>query len=255
VKDATRIDPSQNGFSLVELLIGMVVSSIVLAGAFTLWNTHQQEGFRIGKKITVRNEMTLSSKRIQRSVTLAGLGLNGAANLAKEDAVGSDTLIIFTNQAETHSALVTDFIHGGPPALMVAEPSVFAGYRYVAVKTGNLGEIRRILSSNSSILLLDSPFGIDHPAATSVAYPAQRERYYSNQESQSLMHEGREGVIVVARDVTNFQVSFRNKRGEATEVANEVRTVLFSFTGVYPAKEGALNSIVFSSTAIPRNAL
>ncbi len=236
-------------------MVGLVVSSIVLAGAFTLWNTHQQEGFRISKKISVRNEMTLSSKRIQRSVTLAGLGLNGAATLAKDDAVGSDTLIIYTNKRETHSALMTDFIHGGAPAIHVTDPSVFTGSSYVAVKTGANGEIRRIINASGAILMLDSPFNLDHPAATSTIYPATRERYYSDQETKSLMHEGSDGTIVVAKDVTNFQVSFRNKHGGATEIANEVRTVLFSFTGIYPAREGALNSIVFSSTAIPRNSL
>jgi prepilin-type N-terminal cleavage/methylation domain-containing protein len=247
--------PAQGGFSLVELMVGMVVSSIVLAGAFKLWSVHQEEGYRISKKISVRNEMTISSKRIQRSVTLAGIGLDGAANLAKEDAVGSDTLIIYTNEPAGRTTLLSDFTHGGGPAISVADPSIFEGALYAAIKTGTSGEIRRIAYRNGSIMQLESPFGMDHPIATSTVYPVSRERYYSNQGSKTLMHEGRDGTVVVAKDVTNFQVSFRNSHGDATEVATEVRTVLFSFTGIYPAREGALNSIVFSSTAIPRNTL
>jgi hypothetical protein len=236
-------------------MVGMVVSTIVLAGAYRLWKTHEEQGHQLTQKINIRNEMTLSSKRIQRSVTLAGLGLGGAANLAKEDAVGSDTLVIYTNPNEDRSVLVSDYIHVGSAVVHVAEPSKFSGARYLAIKSATSGEIRKIVGMNSSIVMLESPFQFDYPAATSAVFPATRERFYSNQEAKALMREAKDGSIIVAKNVTNFQVSFRNKHGESTEIVNEVRTVVFSFTGVFDAREGALNSIVFSSTAIPRNTL
>jgi hypothetical protein len=231
-----------------------VISSIVLAGAFMLWNTHQQEGMQLAQKISIRNEMTLSSKRIQRSVTLAGFGLDGAANLSKDDAVGSDTLIIYSNSREKRSALASDYVHGYP-VLQVADGSAFQGSYYVAIKSGSSREIRRIARRTGSILELDSPLKLDYKVDSAMAYPASRERYYSDQGAKVLMRENTDGSMVLAKDVTNFQVSFRDKHGESTENGSEVRTVLYSFTGVYKAREGALNSIVFSSSAIARNAL
>lgn len=245
----------QSGFSLIELMVGLVVGSIVLAGAYSLWKTQQTEGYRLGKKIELRNSMTLASKRIQRSVTLAGIGLRGAANLEKGDAVGSDTLVIYTNPGELSSGLASDITHGGAAAVQVDNPSIFTDAEFVVVGTGTGAEIRAILSRNSNTLFVSSSFSNDHPRATAIAMPANRERFYSNQGTNQLVRSARGTVSVVAKDVKNFQVSFRNKRGESTESRTEVRTVQFSFTGIFPAREGALNSMIFSSTAIPRNTL
>lgn len=245
----------RTGFTLIEMLVGMVISSIVLSGVYTLWLTNQEEGYRLGKKIELRNQMTLSSKRIQRSITLAGFGLGRAANLGKEDAVGSDTLKIFTNATEAKSLLLADITSGGPPYILVQTPSMFAGAAYVAVSSGSQGEIRAIVHQNGSTLQLDSPFSQAFSRTASMAFPATRERYYTDQDSNFLVREYNGGNMKVGRDVRNFQVSFRDSRGVSTDIASEIRTVQFSFTGVFPAREGALNSIVFSSTAIPRNTL
>ncbi|GEM_PF-2508376 len=251
VKSASQ---GQAGFSLVEMMVGMVAAGLVLAGTYTLWNTHQQEGFRINKKIDLRNQITLSSKRIQRSITLAGIGLNGAANLAKEDALGSDTLIIYTNMADAQSVLTSDISHANT-VMTVANPSVFTGASYVAVSSGTGGEIRRIDHQAGSNLYLATAFTSDYPMAKTTAYPAACERYFTDQSQNHLMRESGGTATAVAGDIRNFQVSFRNKSGDATEIQSDVRTVQYSFTGVFPAKEGALTSIVFSSTAIPRNIL
>jgi prepilin-type N-terminal cleavage/methylation domain-containing protein len=246
---------AQAGFSLIEIMVGLVVSSIVLAGAFSLWNTHQVEGFRLEKKIELRNVMTMSSKRIQRSVTLAGLGLGGAANLAKDDAAGSDTLTIYTNMGENKSALLSSVTAGGSPTLQVANASLFLNARYVAVSNDTNGEIRRIVSQASSTLELESPFTYAFNSASSLAYPASRERFYTDQSVNSLMRETGGSPMLVAKDVKDFQVAFRDKHGNPTAVSAQIRTVVFSFTGIFPARDGALNSMTFSSTAIPRNTL
>lgn len=245
---------SQSGFSLVEMLVGMAVGSLVLAGAYSVWKTHQEAGFQMGKKIDLRNAMTLSSKRIQRSITLAGIGLSGLANISKVDAAGSDTLDIYTNQVLAKSALNYDAFNGSG-TLSVTDAAAFENASFVVVMTGATGELREIVSRSGQNLFLDSPLGQDHPQATSAAMPAMRERFYSIQESNQLIRDVEGSISVVAANVKNFQVSFSNKRGEPTAISNEVRTVKFSFKGVYPAEQGALNTINFSSTAIPRNLL
>lgn len=245
---------SQAGFSLVEMLVGMVVSSLVLAGAYSVWKTHHKAGFQMGKKIDLRNAMTLSSKRIQRSITLAGIGLSGIANISKVDASGSDTLDIFTNQVASRSPLNYDaFI--GSSVISVTNSAEFDGASFVVILTDTVGEMREIVSRSGANLFIDSPLELDHPRLTTVALPAMRERFYSIQESNQLIREVEGSVSVVAMNVKNFQVSFSNRLGEPTDVSSQIRTVKFSFKGVYPAEEGALNTINFSSTAIPRNLL
>jgi hypothetical protein len=236
------------------MLVGLVVGSLVLAGAYSVWKTHQTAGFQMGKKIDLRNAMTLSSKRLQRSITLAGIGLSGIANISKVDAAGSDTLDIFTNQEEVRSALVSDADHGSN-VVQVADPGAFDGVSYVVLITDALGEIREITSRNGASLYFSPSLDLDHPQPTSFALPAARERFYSIQETNQLMRDVEGSLSVVAMNVKNFQVAFSNGRGEPTNVSNAVRTVKFSFIGVFPAEAGALNTINFSSTAIPRNLL
>lgn len=242
------------GFTLIETMVGMVIGGMLLAASYAVWRTHQVESMRLGKKIELRNKLTLASKRLERSVTLAGLGLSGAAHLAKEDAVGSDTLVIYTNPEEIKARLTADASHH-IAALQVDAPGRFAPGGYVAVAGGGHAELRRIIRVSGSTLDLESALANDYASAETWAMPARRDRFYSRQEESEFIHETPEGTRVVATDVKNFQVSFADKDGRSTEIPSQVRTVRYSLTGFFPAREGVLNNIVISSTAIPRNIL
>jgi prepilin-type N-terminal cleavage/methylation domain-containing protein len=246
-----RIFPVR-GFTTLELMVGMVIGSIVVAAAYSLWKTHQVEGFRLGKKIDLRSEMTLSSKKIQRAVTLAGLGLNQIISLAKDDAIGSDTLYVYSNVNESKCALQYDASHS-QATIRVLSPSLFSISGYVVLSDSNGGETRRILRIDGSQLTINQPYSRDFRRVSTTVYPATQQRFYTDQDSTRLICESNGRADVMAKSIHNFQVSFRNGSGVSTENAKDIRAVTFSFTGVFPAKEGALNSMVFASTAIPRN--
>jgi hypothetical protein len=231
-----------------------VIGSLIMAAAYGLWRTHQIEGMRLSKKIELRNKLTLASKRLQRAVTLAGIGLSGAANLGKQDAIGSDTLVIFTNPAEAKAGLAFPSDHH-VAAIQVDVAGPFSAGGYVALVGGGHAELRRIVSVTGSSLSLDSAFANDYPAPGTAVLPARRERFYSQQDSLRLIHETPEGLQILATEITNFQVSFADQQGHPTEAPTRVRTVRYSLTGIFPARKGALNSIILSSTAIPRNTL
>ena len=242
------------GFTLIETMVGMVISGTILAACYALWRTPPIEGMRLSKKIELRNKLTRASKRLERAVTLAGLGLAGAAHLAKADAVGSDTLVIFSNPGETKARLAA-FADHRVAAIQVDAPGVFAAGGYVAVSGGGHSELRRIARVYGSTLGLESAFDNDYAVAGTLAMPARRERYYSQQDSSRFVLETAEGMRIVATDVKNFQVSFADMRGASTEIPAQIRTVRFSLTGFFPAREGVNNNIILSSTAIPRNTL
>ncbi|MDQ3002086.1 MAG: prepilin-type N-terminal cleavage/methylation domain-containing protein [Fibrobacterota bacterium] len=243
-----------SGLTLIELMVGMVAGAILLSAAYSLMHIHSRQSYQTERKIELRGQMTLTAKRIQRAITMAGIGLNGSATLLKNDAVGSDTLVIFMNEAEANSPLISD-ANTSTPILIVQEPSLFLNAIYVAVFSDGIGEIRMITGQSGSVLHLDSPFSSPHATASSVAYPASLERYYSDQDSSHMVLEEDGEPRVVGRNLRNFQVSFKDRRGESTETASEIRTVQFSFAGIFPSEAGALNSVSFSSTAIPRNSL
>jgi hypothetical protein len=244
----------QVGFSIVELMIGLVAGGLVLAGAYSLWTMHNTQAYRLGKKVELSNQISLSSKKIQRAITMAGMGLDGAANLAKEDEVGSDSLIIYTNPNNLKTAITMN-VTSASQSVLVNDPNIFNGAGYLALSSGGSGEIRTIIRIDGHSVFLNAPFTRTFTSVTTIAFPASRECYFTNQETNELISKKGETQITVAKNIRNFQVSFRNKNGESTEIQKAIRTVQFSFTGVFPAEAGALSSLVFSSTAIPRNIL
>jgi prepilin-type N-terminal cleavage/methylation domain-containing protein len=251
VKAAAR---PRDGFTLIEALVGLVVGALVLAGGFRLWKANHEETWRLRKKTELRDRMTLSSKRIQRSITLAGLGMAKAPTLIKSDAVGSDTLVIFLNAGEQRSALLSD-LYAGQLAVYVGSPQVFQGNPFLAVSDGDRGEVKPIERISGNVVILSRPLESAYSRAQATALPARRERYYTDQGGNRLLCDLDGATRVLGEDMRNFQVSFRDRQGASTEDPKAVRAVQFSYTGIFPAREGMLNSILFTSTAIPRNLL
>lgn len=244
----------RSGFTLVEILVGLVVGSIAMAGAFRLWKSNQEETFRLQKKIELRDKMTLSSKHLQRSITLAGLGLRKSPGMIKHDEVGSDTLVVYTNGGELRARLVSN-LYVGQYAIYVDNVQAFVGARYMAISDTTKGEVKPIDRILGNVVVLAKPLESAYNRLDAVALPAQREKYFTDQDSLRLMRVVDGTSRVLAEDIRNFQVSFRDVVGNSTEDMGQVRTVIFSYTGVFPARAGALNSEVFTSTAIPRNLL
>lgn len=245
---------SRHGFTLVEAMVGLVVGALTLAGGFRLWKANHEEGFRLKKKSELRDRMTLSSKQIQRSITLAGLGMAKAPTIVKSDAVGSDTLAIFTNAGEQRSEILSN-LYSGQIAIYVGNSQIFQGAGFLAVSDGTRGEVKPIDRVTGNAVVLSLPLESAYPRETTAAIPAKRELYFTDQGENRLLYKVNATTRVLGEEMRNFQVSFRDKHGASTEDPKAVRTVHFSFTGIYPAKEGMLNSVLFTSTAIPRNLL
>jgi len=245
----------QSGFSLVELLLGITLGTFVLAGIYRLWSNNSEQGNRIQSKIELRNQLALSTKRLNRSITIAGIGLDKVVGLTRIDAIGSDTLNVYTNPDEARTTLVHNYT-AGETSITVTEASLFQGIGYVVLANGGSGEVRRVSLKQGAILNLESGFENDYASGSAKVFPANREQYYTDQQTQKFVMVSKAGsAVIIAHNVQNFQVAFRNKAGEATDDLSEVRFVNYSLTGIYPAREGALNSMVYSSTSIPRNIL
>ncbi len=242
-----------SGFSLPELMVSMVIGSLVLAGAYKLWLSHETQRLSLERKIDLRNQMVLSSKQIQKAVTLAGIGLRGATNIAKSDATETDTLFVYSNVLALSSAITSNASIGGT-AILVANPSLFHVDGFIALINSTGGEIKKISAISGNTIVVTS-LGRNYLITETNAYPAIQERYFTNQSGNELIKETDGTQFVLGKNIRNFQVSFRDKNGVSTEIISEVKSVYYSFTGVYPALEGALSSVVFSSTAIPRNSL
>jgi Prokaryotic N-terminal methylation motif len=245
----------QGGFTIVEVIMGMGIAAFVLAGLYRLWSNNSEESLKIQRKIEVRNQMALSTKKLNQSITLAGLGLNKVVGLTKADAVGSDTLKVYINNAEQSTSLMMAHDHHYN-MVKVMDGSVFENARFIVLANGSTGEVRPIATRNGHIIYVTEKFDRDFPLAGTLVMPATRHKYYTDQERDMLVCTVNFGEpTIVGRSIKNFQISFRDRNGVQTEALRDIRFVNYSLTGIYPAREGAISSVVFSSTSIPRNIL
>lgn len=245
----------QSGFTVAEIIVGMTIGTFVLAGLYRLWSNNSEESLKIQRKIEIRNQVALSTKRLNQSITLAGIGLEKVVGLTKADAVGSDTLVIYTNPNEHRTTLVMAH-HPQYSMIRVADGDIFANASYVVLTDGTNGEARRIRAREGSTLYLSENFSYQYTVAATTVMPATSHKFYSDQEREMLVCVVNEGdPSIVGRKIKNFQISFRDRNGAVTQALREIRFVNYSLTGVFPSREGAINSVVYSSTSIPRNIL
>lgn len=242
------------GFTTVELIIGFTVGAIVLAGVYRLWTTNSYEGMRLQQKIELRNQMALSTKKLNQSIIEAGYGLDKVIGLAKDDAIGTDTLTLYRNPSQLRTTLAGSYQHSHA-YLTVSNGSLFTSAKYIVLVNGNIGEVRSITRIEGSTILLSRRFDRDYAVAGTSAMPCIQDKYYTDQQTNHLVRVVDGNPTIIGRKILNFQVSFRDKNGNQTENLSQIRFVNYSLTGVYTAQEGALSSVVFSSTSIPRNLL
>ncbi len=243
---------ADRGFTLVEILIGMLISSVVLTGLYRMWLSSSEQSVQLRQKIEVRNQITLASKNLQSAITLAGFGMQGVKNIEKFDGVGTDTLLIFSNKSSHQTALGVSY-WSGQDHFNVSDPSIFSGAAYIAIKDDAGGEIRKITWKNSNNIGVEEAIGRNFDMDNSIVMPIFLDKYYTDQTHQKLMAVSNGAGRIIGHNLTNFQVAFKDKDGVSTSIVNDIRSVTFSFTGVFSAKEGAISNINFTTTAIPRN--
>lgn len=244
----------QQGFTTLEIIVGAALSVLVLGGLYRLWGTNQAEGDKLQRKIDMRNQIALSHKKLNESITLAGYGMQRAVGIAKEDAVNSDTLFIYTNENQQETTL-SWAVHGNQRHITVTNGNLFANASHIAVSNGVDGEVRKISYREGSTLIIARSFDHSWAIAGTKVIPAIQEKFYTDLETKTLIRKVGNTPTVIGRNLSNFQVSFRNKNGLSTENYEEIRFIHYAITGHYPAREGALSTMVIANTTIPRNIL
>ncbi len=245
-------EKSQKGFTIVELMVALVISGVILVCVYRLWLSNHTETMKLQNKMDIRNQLGISSKRLQNAITMAGYGLTDLSNLEKSDAVGSDTLVVWYNKSQAQTKLTLDYLQG-LNFVMVENTAGMVPGAYIGMANGSTGEFRKIRVVNGNLIELHMGFNYDYSMSNTKIFPATMESFYTDQAKNRMVCVVNDTSIYLAKNIKNFQVGFLNKQGVSTSDLRDVRTVTFSLTGIHSAKEGALNSINFTTTVIPRN--
>ena len=72
---------SERGFSLVELLIAIVISSVIVAGGYTILTTTNKATISNERAVGTQQNIRVAMELIARDIKLAGFGMPAAGNL------------------------------------------------------------------------------------------------------------------------------------------------------------------------------
>jgi Tfp pilus assembly protein PilV len=248
----------QRGFSSIEIMVGAVVAGILLTGIYKLFVNNNFETLKLSRKIDARNQLTLTTKKLDWAVTRAGIGLAGAPAMYRTNSLGTDTFFVYMNEDMLNTRLSSNY-NVSQSQISVVDPCTFDFARFVAVVGPNGGEIAQRTSQSvggASVLVFTHALSQNYDAATTKVYPATRYKFYTDQEHDQLVMVVDYSPRSVGSQVRNFQISFKDAIGTSTESSSQAKSVTFSLTGMFaPVHEGAIANIVYSTTAIPRNLL
>ncbi len=251
------------GVTLVELLIGMVVASIVLTGLYRLFMMNTMQSSRIADRNDLRSQMTLGANRISKSLTLAGIGMDRIDNIFLINGAGTDTLTVYFNrtfqQDSVERTTLLDTAQAGTLYLLTMDSIGFTGSEYLGITDGVKWEYRRMAVTGSYgggiKIRIDEPLlGKYNPGEPDI-YSVTKHVYTTNSDDELLLFVD-DVPQVVARSILSMRLEFKDKNGNSTGSLGDMRMVTFSLTGkARTPGQSTFTEVSFSSTVIPRNSI
>jgi prepilin-type N-terminal cleavage/methylation domain-containing protein len=247
------------GFTLIEAMVSVLMGALLLTGVYRLWLANHNTSARLGSKTDFRDRATLATTRLNRSITMAGFGMTKLDVLFRVRTEATDTLVVYSNPTERRTTLRDTAFIGNTSILVFTDTGFAAGgligitdslQQEYATITGVTGD-----SASGYRLGLASALQHKYLAGVPDIYPVQKERFFINLGTKSLIRKVDGASVVLAQGITEFRADLKDASGNDATSYRSIRVVTFSVTGTYKAPEGSFNTMRFSSTVIPRNIL
>jgi prepilin-type N-terminal cleavage/methylation domain-containing protein len=247
------------GFTLIEAMVSVLMGALLLTGVYRLWLANHNTSARLGSKTDFRDRATLATTRLNRSITMAGFGMTKLDVLFRVRTQATDTLVVYSNPTERRTTLRDTAFIGNTSILVFTDTGFAAGgligitdslQQEYATITGVTGD-----SASGYRLGLASALQHKYLAGVPDIYPVQKEKFFINLGTKSLIRKVDGASVVLAQGITDFRADLKDASGNDATSYRSIRVVTFSVTGTYKAPEGSFNTMRFSSTVIPRNIL
>jgi Tfp pilus assembly protein PilE len=173
---------SIRGTTLVELIVGMLITSCIVYAVYKAWHYFDVQTNREKYKAELQRDMITVANFIERDIRMAGYGLPGNGIHFIPGTASSDQLALYNNEAGTSTALAQD-AQPVDSIVYVNDGSIFTAGASVCL-SGTTDTIYRNIaiigidpSGDDSLILTERLNTVDPLWASSVAYPALRVRY------------------------------------------------------------------------------
>jgi len=124
---------SRRGTTLLELMLGLFISSIVIIGLYRVAKSVLLTANRERQKAEMQQSITSVSNIIERDIRMAGCGLPGNGLRAVLNDSLNDYLMIFSNEMRIQTTLTSD-INGASYEMFVVDASGFSEDEWVCIE-------------------------------------------------------------------------------------------------------------------------
>lgn len=249
----------QAGFSLIEMMIAVVVSSLLVTSLFKLWDHNKKTTDMIANKGDFRDRATLATTQVNKSITMAGFGITRMNVIRRSTGSLTDTLIVYSNLTERRTTLI-DSAAAGATVLKVFKDSGFTAGCFLGITDSLKHEYARVdaIEGNETdgfLLRLSGGLGNGYLPGVPDVYPVRKEKIFADPVNKTLVRMVDDRRQTLGEGINQFRVQLLDHFGNAASAHKDIRVVTFSLTGSFKAPAGTSSMMSFSSTVIPRNIL
>lgn len=208
--------PRQRGISLIEILIGLVLSSAVSALAYSFYRNMMGNMERQKRVTAIQDGVRTAVDCINRYLIAGGVSgdslffdpnrlltlpiVNGGHRVFDMTADSSE-LRVYGNYSGGASTVLSPVLDKGQRFIRVDNVALFKAGGYAYIFAGSAQEVVRITSIRDSSLYVTNDLFTYYPKGTLI-YPLERIRISRNQQTLLVVRETAAGVPIFPRDFT-----------------------------------------------------
>lgn len=166
-----------NGFTLIECLLGLVLSLLVISTGLEFFIRAEKAFLRLKEREEAGQAALAALDRMRIDLLHAGRGLVPEIGLGLIEAAEATADELRTASLEKALMLAAD-IHAGDTRLPLASAADVTAGQQIALREGAAGEVRTVVRVDAGAVVVDAPVGRDYAPDTASLSLIERVAYF-----------------------------------------------------------------------------
>ncbi|MDG5813553.1 prepilin-type N-terminal cleavage/methylation domain-containing protein [Chitinispirillales bacterium ANBcel5] len=238
---------NNRGITILELIISMFISSVVISGAYRLYNDLSKRMDHEAESALVYTDLITVSSMIERDFRVAGYNLPGNG-IKKRDENGIAELLIFTNQQNVRTAAASQ-TQAGERTISLHNTDGFSVGDWICITAMASPEYHQISAvGTTGTITIEQGVSGTVPAG-SLVYKADGVRYYIDEEREALFREMKGNSYLVSNRIEVLELVAKDTDGQIiTGDFSQTRAVSISLGSVI--RSAGTERLVTESTEV-----
>lgn len=131
-----RILHNQSGMTIMDLITGMVVGSIVITGAFQMQGAFVKNNVAVKSESILYEQLARANQILEKDIRMAGYNLPGNGMIPDLSVANENVLKIFINENNLHTTLADDASSGAVKIKITSDAGVSVG-QWICLSDGD----------------------------------------------------------------------------------------------------------------------